>query len=104
MLLLALAACASSDVSRRIGARCDVNADCDERCLAPGGNWPGGFCTITCDSDAACGDRALCIDEQGGVCALSCTTDADCAFLGAYKCVAVDRHDGGNKVKVCRGS
>ena len=103
LLALALAACESSDVSRSIGARCDVNTDCNERCLAPSGAWPGGFCTISCDTDADCGDRALCIDEQGGVCAYACQADADCTFLGMYKCVAVDRHNGGNKVMVCRG-
>lgn len=104
LLVLALGACQGSDVSRSIGARCDTNADCNERCLAPGGAWPGGFCTISCDADAACGDHALCIDEEGGVCAFSCATDADCAFLGGYHCVAVDRRAGGNKVMVCRGN
>jgi len=104
LLAIALVACQSSDVSRQLGARCDLASDCDQRCLAPGNDWPGGFCTITCDTDQGCPSDALCIDEQGGVCAFACNADTNCAFLGTgYTCKAVDRHGGGNKVMVCRG-
>lgn len=104
VLVAALAACQSLDVSREVGARCDQAADCDERCLTPGSDWPGGLCTITCDSKASCPERTTCIDEQGGVCAFACSGDADCGFLGAgYRCVAVDSHGAGTKVMVCRG-
>ena len=102
--LLAVAACQSSDVSRTLGARCDLSAECDQKCLAPGTDWPGGFCTTICDDDMGCPTGANCIEEEGGVCAFSCATDPDCAFLGAgYTCQAFDRHGGGNKVMVCRG-
>ena len=47
---------ASSNVSRSIGARCDKSTECDDRCLAPSMEWPGGFCTLDCDSDGVCGD------------------------------------------------
>jgi hypothetical protein len=105
ILLLALAGCQSSEVSRAIGARCDLNADCDEKCLAPDANWPGGFCTLICDTDTKCGDHAVCIQEQGGgLCAFRCAADPDCAFLGAgYTCMAIDGHTGGRKVMACRG-
>jgi hypothetical protein len=104
LLLLALVACQSSDVSRDVGARCDKAAECNERCLEPGGDWPGGFCTVTCDTEADCPGGATCIDEQGGVCAFSCAGDPDCAFLGTgYTCKAVDSHGAGTKVMVCRG-
>lgn len=104
-LALALAACQSSDVSRELGARCDVAAECDERCLGPSMEWPGGFCSITCDTDNDCPLDAKCIDESGGgVCAYSCLGDPGCYFLGAdYECHERDAHGAGMKVMVCRG-
>jgi len=98
-----LGACQTSDVSRALGARCDLSSECDQKCLAHGGDWQGGFCTTICDTDADCGGGAVCVDEQGGVCAFACTVDADCAFLGAYRCVEVDGHPAGSKVMACRG-
>lgn len=104
-LLLAaalLAACQSDDVSRRIGARCDVTSDCGQKCLVPSGSWPGGFCTVACTTDDDCGGSARCIDEDGGVCAFGCVANPDCTFLGdGYTCMEVDAH--GAKVSVCRG-
>jgi hypothetical protein len=103
-VLLALVACQSSEVSRKLGARCDVNADCAQTCL-PIPDWPGGFCTTSCDSDANCESDAACIDENGGVCAFGCISDASCTFLGAgYTCQSIDAHpNGGTKVMVCHG-
>jgi hypothetical protein len=101
-----LVACQSSDVSRELGARCDLNAECDERCLTPSTDWPGGFCTITCDSDADCPSDAACVNEENSaVCAYTCMVDAGCAFLGAgYKCSERDHHSAtAGKVFVCRG-
>ena len=103
-LLLAVAACQSSDVSRAVGARCDTNTECDEKCLAPSGEWPGGFCTVLCDTNADCPEGTLCIEQDGGVCAFSCAGDVNCAFLGdGYTCKERDSHGGGTKVMVCRG-
>lgn len=102
--LIFILGCQSSDVSREVGARCDTNAECNEKCLAPGGDWPGGFCTVLCDSDADCPDDTRCIEQDGGVCAFGCATDPNCAFLGsAYACKERDSHGGGVKVNVCRG-
>lgn len=98
-----MAACQSSDVSRDVGARCDADADCNVRCLTPGNDWPGGFCTVLCDTDNDCPENTRCIDEDGGVCAYSCDTDPDCQFLGAYTCEPRDSQGGGAKVMVCRG-
>src|ERR1041385_8096105 len=104
VLLLALVACQSSDVSRSLGARCDSNADCDEKCLPPTGDWPGGFCTTVCMTDSECGPDGVCIGEDGGVCVFACAGDANCAFLGAgYQCKEVDDRGTGAKVMVCRG-
>ena len=98
-----LVACQSEDVSRRIGARCDTTTECDQKCLAPGGDWPGGFCTVACTSDADCGDGYRCVAEDGGVCTFSCMADPDCTFLGSgYSCVQVDAIDQ-SKVMTCHG-
>ncbi len=104
VLAIALAACQSLDVSRDIGARCDLASDCNQRCLTPSADWPGGFCTITCDTKANCPSNSTCIDEQGGVCVFSCVADGDCTFLGAgYTCKSVDSHGAGTKVMACVG-
>ncbi len=105
ILLLALVGCQSSDVSRSLGARCDLNSDCDQKCLGPDGDWPGGFCTTVCDTNDQCGGGGVCIEEQGGgLCAFSCSVDDQCLFLGSgYTCMAVDGHTGGRKVMACRG-
>jgi hypothetical protein len=99
-------ACSSSVVSRDLGARCDLNSECNGVCLMSVAGWPGGMCSLVCDSDAACPSNAACINEQGGVCAFRCMTDADCAFLdGGYTCKSIDRHapDTGQTVMVCHG-
>ena len=104
-----LLGCDDSDVSRRVGARCDTSDDCDERCLASGLQYPGGFCSVTCASNADCPGNAVCAvigsaSDPDAVCLFTCANDGACAFLGeAWACQPLDRADGGNKVKVCRG-
>ncbi|HEX5060363.1 MAG TPA: hypothetical protein VFV99_13440 [Kofleriaceae bacterium] len=102
-LALGLAACQSSDVSRELGARCDNSNDCDVRCLS-GADWPGGFCTIACETDVDCQADASCLEEEGGVCAFTCVSDAGCQFLGqGYTCKERDARGGAGKRMVCRG-
>src|SRR5690349_20484536 len=95
---LGAAACGNGGVvSRTLGARCDLAAECDERCLS-GTEYPGGLCSITCDSSNACPDGALCVDDgaQSGVCLYQCGVDPDCAFLGAgWRCQQRDAHPSG---------
>ena len=99
----ALAACQSSDVSRALGARCDTQAECNERCLT-GSAYPGGFCTTFCATHDACPGGATCADREGGICLFECQRDSDCTFLGrGWGCKAVDLHGGGIKVMVCSG-
>ena len=98
------AACQHSDVSREVGARCDTQAECDQRCLAPGAVYPGGFCTVACNTRSECPGETTCADLEGGVCLFECGGDADCAFLGAgWRCITTDLRGGGIKVMVCRG-
>ena len=102
-IVVLLAACQSSDVSRDVGAECTSNAECNDKCEAPSADWPNGFCTVLCDSDADCDNGTRCIDEDGGICAFTCGANPDCVFLGAYVCKSVDSHGGGTKVNACRG-
>jgi hypothetical protein len=105
-LLIALVAtgCNDSTISRTLGARCAVTADCAQRCLAPDPETPGGLCTLSCTTDGDCPTAARCANQQGGVCLFGCATDPDCAFLGAgWTCQATDA-PGGGKVMVCRGN
>lgn len=96
--------CQHRDVSREIGARCSHAAECDERCLSPSSDTPGGFCTIACNTLDDCPANTTCAEREGGVCLFECTGDLDCAFLGTgWRCAAVDLHGGGIKVMVCRG-
>lgn len=102
----ALAGCSvDSSVSRALGARCDSSADCDDRCLAPGAAFPGGFCSLSCDASAGCPGGASCADVEGGVCLFECDADARCELLGAgWRCQEVSQHGGAaGTVQVCLG-
>lgn len=102
---VALGACQSSDVSRAVGARCSVNSECDQRCLPPGTDYPGGFCTSACNGRSDCPTGATCADREGGICLFECSVETDCEFLGAgWHCKAVDLRGGGIKVMVCAGT
>jgi hypothetical protein len=104
-LLVLLAGCSvSSDVSRSLGARCDVNDECDNRCLPPGTDTPGGFCTLDCDDDSDCPDPAACVQEQGNVCLLRCDDAAQCEFLGdGWTCGSRPAAGSTRLVNVCVG-
>lgn len=104
--LVFAAGCQSSDVSRAVGARCDTDRDCDDRCLGPSSDFPAGFCTLTCANDDDCPGDTACVDEEGtGVCLYLCQTDPGCAFLGnGYTCQERDaRVESLPPAKVCRG-
>ncbi len=103
-LLLAVAACGgTNEVSRDVGARCDTNDECSGRCLT-GGDYPGGFCTVACDSDADCTGGSVCVDVEGGICLFPCGAAGDCAFLGAgWSCMDETTHPSNEPVMACRG-
>ncbi len=91
-------------MSRTVGARCDLAAECDERCLPPGADWPGGFCTVSCDTSDDCPSESSCVASEDGVCLFRCAIDGDCAFLGAgWACAELDLKPTGT-VRACRGA
>jgi hypothetical protein len=102
-VVLCLAGCGiDSEVSRSIGARCVSSDDCDDRCLT-GPEFPGGFCSLSCDDDADCPGSSICVEREGGVCLYLCEVVADCEFLGdGWECVGDAARPGGEDVLVCR--
>ncbi len=108
VLLVALpAACHDDNVGSNgdlVGGRCTIDTDCRKRCLQ-GGEFPGGYCSLTCQADADCPSGSVCIDKSGGVCLLGCLQPTDCAGLGVgYKCEAKERKSiKGAKIAVCIG-
>lgn len=105
-LVAALAGCSvDSDVSRKLGGRCDSSAQCEDRCLPPGTAFPGGFCSVSCEASVDCPSRASCADTEGGVCLFDCAGDAECAFLGpGWRCLDLPRRgEATQTVKVCIG-
>lgn len=105
LLALLLAACGGDGISRTVGARCDVTADCDDRCLGPSGDFPQGFCSVDCSSNDDCPSDTDCVDREGGVCLFVCATDGDCGFLGPGWFCKDDNLRGSPDVRtsVCRG-
>ena len=103
--LALLAGCSNSDVSRTLGARCDKTSECDDRCVPPSNEYPGGFCTLDCLSSGECPDGAQCVDNEGGICLFQCADDNGCAYLGAGWTCHNDhlKADPSKEVRVCRG-
>jgi hypothetical protein len=103
-MLVTLGACSvESAVTRAVGARCDTKAECDERCLPPGDEFPGGFCTLTCLRQGECPDGAACVDREGGICLHECEEPADCELLGpGWQCSLVGAVPE-QEVRVCIG-
>jgi hypothetical protein len=79
----ALGGCSSDRVDATLGARCTGAADCTDRCLPAGADFPGGMCSRDCMSDSECPSEARCASTSTGVCLYSCRDDGDCSFLGS---------------------
>ncbi|MFN0246982.1 MAG: hypothetical protein ACKV2T_08730 [Kofleriaceae bacterium] len=105
ILVLVLVACGGGrDVDRLLGARCDDDNDCDERCLGPNNDFPEGLCSYRCEVSDECPPDAWCIDTNGGVCLFDCIDDLDCDFLGReWVCRDRDLRNGGGRERVCVG-
>ena len=87
-----------SEDSPVVGGGCFDNEGCEERCLT-GSDWPGGMCTLDCDSDSDCPDASNCIAKERGVCLMECGEDDDCP--SGYECDDEDREGHAGKVYVC---
>ena len=104
-LLLVVTGCSRSagDIDEFIGAACTRDSQCDERCYQDGGDFPGGFCSVSCNSDLDCPSDTACIDKAGGVCMFLCS-EVDCARLGpGWFCNDKDARGSSGKVNVCIG-
>jgi len=101
---LCVVACGGHDtgeIDETIGAACHTDRDCDFRCYT-GGDFPDGFCSLSCASDNDCPGDTYCMVESGGVCMFGCPV-FDCRRLGpGWNCRDRDRQNGG-KVNVCSG-
>jgi hypothetical protein len=99
-----LVACGGHDegsIDDVIGSSCTSDRDCDTRCYL-GGDFPGGFCSVPCQTDLDCPADAYCIAESDGVCMFACPA-FDCFRLGpGWACRDKD-HQSGGTVNVCSG-
>ena len=91
----------NGDIDPIVGAACSNDRDCDSRCYL-GGDFPGGFCSMSCETDNDCPNDTYCMAEAGGVCMFACPA-FDCSRLGGgWQCHDRDRQNGG-KTNVCSG-
>lgn len=96
-------ACADSEVDRTLGARCDAVSDCEQRCLMPSRNTPGGMCSLSCTKNSDCPGDSVCADRDGGICLYPCKTETQCQFLGTgWYCEELEGKDV-PKVMACYG-
>ena len=86
-----------------VGGACVSDRDCQATCITGSSHYPGGMCTVPCDSDLDCPPDTVCVDDDGGVCAVWCGDLGDCAgFGGAFTCNSVGRKGGSGDTQVCR--
>jgi hypothetical protein len=89
------------DIDTEVGATCVDDRDCDDSCVL-GGDFPGGFCSLPCDTDNDCPGDTYCMETQGGICMFACPA-FDCDRLGAgWSCKSRKRNNGGD-INVCSG-
>ena len=102
LLSFALGCTAGSEVSRRLGARCEAHDQCDDLCLADP-EFPDGFCSVSCNFDDDCPARSACVDHGEGVCLFRCFEPTDCDFLGpGWQCAVAPGLPSGQE-SVCTG-
>ena len=105
LLLTLLVACAghgSGSIDEVIGAACASDRDCANRCYTDPQDFPGGFCSRSCTSDADCPSDTVCATKAGGVCLFTCPP-MDCTTLGAHWHCSDQDVVGGGKAAVCNG-
>jgi hypothetical protein len=103
--ILVASACGrgDGDIDDLIGSSCTADSQCADRCFRDNSDYPGGFCSIQCNSDSDCTSDSFCMDKDGGVCLFECPA-FDCARLGpGWVCRDRDRV-GGGRISVCTGN
>ena len=82
LALAALAGCGQSAVGRNgdvVGGPCSGGGGCASGSVCETASmYPGGMCSVTCDSQADCPGNSACITEGGGRCVLRCSSSSDC--------------------------
>ncbi|MEC9397202.1 MAG: hypothetical protein VYE40_04980 [Myxococcota bacterium] len=87
-----------------VGPECESNRDCEDVsfCLQ-GSMYPGGVCTMGCESVADCPGASWCVGLQGGVCLLECVSDEDCRDGWVCTEQSIKNSQGQPPVRVCLG-
>ncbi len=87
-----------------VGPECEKNRDCEDVSFCLQGDlYPGGICTMGCESVADCTADSWCVGLQGGVCLLECERDDDCREGWVCSEQAIKGSQGQPPVKVCLG-
>jgi hypothetical protein len=88
-----------------VGASCKTDADCPSSWCVHDRNYPGGMCSVHCQSDADCLMGTVCVQDAGGMCALPCTTTEACMNVanGNYVCSLTAAKGKSGTLYVCRG-
>lgn len=83
-----------------VGAECRADIDCEPGadCLRSG-DFPGGTCSLPCNTHLDCTPGTACIDTQGGVCLVACANDSYCR--PGYHCKNKRDRDGVGSSLVC---
>lgn len=90
LLVIALLGCGSGGgVGRNgdvVGGACTPEAGCagGSSCLLAS-MYPGGMCTVDCETQADCPNGTRCVQESGGTCLLACSSASDCR--DGYGCI-----------------
>lgn len=64
---------------RLVGGGCVVHQDCagGSVCLTDS-DFPGGMCTIYCDTSLQCPEGTACVDKKSGLCLPLCRAHVEC--------------------------
>jgi len=82
-----------------VGGPCSAPEHCVERLCLTSGNFPGGTCSVACESDLDCPSGTWCIDTDSGVCLLACTHPSQCR--AGYDCSDENRRNAAGTAFVC---
>jgi hypothetical protein len=82
VLVAVVAAGCGSGVGRDgdvVGGSCTASGGCagGSECLIAS-MYPGGMCTVDCETQADCPSGSVCVQESGGTCLLACSSSSDC--------------------------